>query len=157
MRFLRFCIVGLAGFIVEAVVLTVATNACDVGPFWARGISFPVAVSVTFTLNRQWSFTDADQQPIVNAFVAYLGVQSTGLLCNLLIYSAAITLLPALFNAPITALIIASGAALIVNYVGSRRLVFKPVRALATCSDASLPGIGPDHQDPKQPPRSGGH
>jgi len=125
MNFLRFCVVGGAGFIAEAGALAVLTSNFSIGPFWSRWISFPIAVYLTFILNRQWSFAASARLPFLRSLLAYLGVQGVGLLCNLFVYSAAIILLPSPFNAPVIALTIAASAALLVNFAGSSRLVFK--------------------------------
>jgi putative flippase GtrA len=149
MKFFRFCVVGAAGFIVEAGLLTIIVDNFILGPFWARWISFPTAVIITFALNRHWSFADSPRQPILSSLAAYLGVQSAGLLCNLLVYTAAIAFLPAPFNEPITALAVAAGVALLVNYVGSKKLVFEQSR-MARFTNAGAPRSPSEHADLRQ-------
>jgi hypothetical protein len=54
----------------------------------------------------------------------YLAVQGIGFLCNLAVYTVAIFTLRAPFNAPLFCLAIASFAGLVINYAGTKHLVF---------------------------------
>ena len=124
-RFLRFCVVGGAGFAVDAAVLVALVHGFGVDPILARVFSFSIAVVVTFELNRGWSFGAIRQQRLFTALATYLAVQGVGFLCNLAVYTAAIFTLPAPFNAPLFCLAIASLAGLVINYAGARHLVFR--------------------------------
>jgi putative flippase GtrA len=122
-RFLRFCIVGGAGFMVDAIVLLALILGFALNPILARVFSFGIAVLFTFELNRRWVF-GAREKHLVAAFTSYLGVQCAGFLCNLGVYTLAILGMPPPYNAPLLSLVVASGFALIVNYTGAKHLVF---------------------------------
>ena len=123
-RFLRFCLVGVAGFVADAGVLKLLVHLTGANPIAARLPSFAFAVLVTFELNRRWAFGAIRHGSILAAFAAYVSVQGVGFLSNLAVYTALILWLPAPFDAPLLCLAIASVAALLVNYSGARRLVF---------------------------------
>ena len=89
--FLRFGVVGSIGFAVDAAVLLALVHGFGVDPVIARVFSFSIAVTVTFELNRNWSFGAIRQQRLLAAFATYLGVQGAGLLLNLAVFSAANT------------------------------------------------------------------
>jgi putative flippase GtrA len=111
--FLRFSAVGAAGSVVKA------------DPIAARLLSFGVAVTVTFHFNRRWALGAVRHGSAYAAFATYLSVQSVGLLCNIITYTALILLLPETIITPLVCVAFASAAALFVNYGGVRRLVFK--------------------------------
>src|SRR2546423_510705 len=61
---LRFGVVGVIGFVVDAAVLTAAI-ALGLGPWLGRALSYLVAATTTFALNRAWTFRSAAQaQPV---------------------------------------------------------------------------------------------
>ena len=122
-RFLRFCVVGSVGFVTDASLLMGLVHGLAVDPILARVFSFGVAVLLTFELNRHWAFGPPNQHLLV-AFASYMGIQGVGFLCNFAIYTIAILTLPAGYNGPLFALVVASGVALIVNYAGLRHIVF---------------------------------
>jgi putative flippase GtrA len=123
-RFLRYCVVGAAGFITDAAVLLALAHGFAMNPLLARVFSFSLAVMLTFALNQHWTFEGGTRRGLIASFVAYLGVQGVGFVCNAAIYAIAILALPPPFNAPLFSLAIASGVALAVNYGGARKLVF---------------------------------
>ena len=54
-----------------------------------------------------------------------MSVQSVGLLCNIITYTALILLLPETIITPLVCVAFTSATALFVKYSGVRRLVFK--------------------------------
>jgi putative flippase GtrA len=123
--FLRFSAVGVIGFFVDAGLLLFLVHAFKADPIAARLLSFGVAVTVTFHFNRRWALGAMRHGSAYAAFATYLGVQSVGLLCNIIIYTALILLLPETGITPLLCVAVASATALFVNYSGVRRLVFK--------------------------------
>jgi len=120
--FLRFCIVGGIGFIVDATVLLTLIHGFSGHPILSRFFSFAVAVAVTFELNRAWTFGSLRLQHLPSAFASYVGVQGVGFICNLAVYALAFWLLQL---PPFFCLVIASAVALVINYLGAKRLVFR--------------------------------
>jgi putative flippase GtrA len=55
-RFLRFAMVGGAGFLIDAGLLFVLHHRAGLDPFLARSISLPVAAFSTWRLNRRVTF-----------------------------------------------------------------------------------------------------
>lgn len=129
--FKRFCAVGGIGFLVDAGLLTVLTSIFGFGSLTARAISVPVAVLVTYALNRYWAFASLKAPPFLRGLLAYAHVQALSLAVNLAVYTAGIKLLPRPFDHPTLSLVIASATAMALTYAGTRRFVF-PHRAVAS-------------------------
>jgi putative flippase GtrA len=120
-RVLRFGVVGFGGFLVDAGILALITEAMHVNPFAGRAVSVPVAIVFTFMCNRSWSFASAKKQAIGRSFSSYVSTQGAGLVCNLMVYSAALLVVAH----PLGALVVSSAAAMVVNYLGARLWVFQ--------------------------------
>jgi hypothetical protein len=58
-QFLRFGLVGTAGFMVDAAALT-AAMALGLGPYGGRVVSYLAAATFTWAMNRRFTFADAD-------------------------------------------------------------------------------------------------
>jgi putative flippase GtrA len=123
MQFLRFCLVGAVGFIVDASILLGLTWS-GVSPIQARIFSFAVAVLATWLLNRNWTFPNGKRSKW-REFLGYLGVQSTGLAVNMVVYLGVLMLSEHPEKLAFFALLIASGVALSVNYLGLKWTVFQ--------------------------------
>lgn len=120
-----YAVVGGIGFLVDAGVLHFLLATTGMGPVGARLVSFPIALAVTFFLNRQLVFAGS-RHSLAVAIPAYVGVQGVGYLVNMAIYSVLVFSAPWPLSHPLVALAVASGIALFVNYIGARRIVFTP-------------------------------
>lgn len=119
---LGFGIVGSIGFLVEASVLQVL-YVLGVPPFWGRFVSFPVAVVITWQLNRNFTFK---ARPPGQAGAAwYVAGQLLGALINLGVFVGAMKIWPALQDWPVVPLALGSGVAMVFNFCWSRAVVFR--------------------------------
>lgn len=120
-RFLRFCGVGMVGFMVDAG-LTLASMGL-VPPMLGRIPAFLTASLVTYTLNRRLTF--GHNGHFLKGWLHYLMAGIVGVLLNYAAYAAT---LAAFGTSQIVALLgIALGSAigLAFNYWASSRLVFR--------------------------------
>jgi putative flippase GtrA len=80
-QFVRY---GLVGILSNAIgyLLYLALTACGISPKTAMSALFALAIAVTFSLNRNWSF--AHRGSIGHTAWRYLSVYGTGFLLNLL-------------------------------------------------------------------------
>lgn len=120
----RFGLVGGIGFVVDASVLQILVSKVHWSPYSARILSFGLAVTVTFALNRLWTFRHRRISSKTAAYARYLLVQGTGALINLMVFYLCLSLIPSLRAWPILALAIGSGVALLFTFSASRHLVF---------------------------------
>ncbi|MBL0925769.1 MAG: GtrA family protein [Sphingomonadaceae bacterium] len=126
--FIRFAITGAAGFAVDAATLSLLLATTGLGPYFSRALSFPVALGITWYLNRIWTFERTDQARLPQS-ARYVMVQLLGAAFNFAIFALCISIGPPVFGRfPIIALAIASAAAMILNFVGSRHWAFSGER-----------------------------
>ena len=119
----RFAAVGAFGFLVDGGVLTALTGV--LGPYWARLPSFASAVTVTWLLNRRFTFRSGGRRKAAEGTL-YTAVQTAGALANLGTYAAVMQVAPALADWPMLPLAVGAIAGMVVNFLGSSRLVFAP-------------------------------
>lgn len=126
-RVAKYAVVGGLGFAVDGGVLSLLTHAFGMDPFIARLISFALALTATWLLNRGWTFADRAERPPAQA-ARYVAVQVTGGLANYLCYAGLLLAIPALQQLPIIALAFGSAVGLVVNYAGALLFVFPEKR-----------------------------
>jgi putative flippase GtrA len=119
-RALRFCVVGTTGLILDGGLLKLMILG-SINPIVARSGSASIAIVLTFLLNKTWTFAEPTESSTPRLFRAYLRVQGLGFLCNLMVFAIILAMIPS----PIVALIISSGAAMVVNYLGLRFWAFR--------------------------------
>ena len=124
-RFIRFCFVGGIGFLTDAGILSLLVYLAEVDPYLARGVSFPIAVTVTWYLNRCVTFAMPSSTDKKREWGIYFIVNSIGAGINFLIYSFLLYSIEYMYIYPIVALAIASIIALFFNYYSSKILVFR--------------------------------
>jgi len=125
-HFLRFGMVGVAGFAVDYAGLHSLVAFAGMNPYAARFISFPIAVLATWLLNRSFTFRGPSAHGPVRQAVYYVMVQSTGGVANIAVYSAALVLAPVLQHYLPIALAFGSAAGLCVTFAGSKYIAFRP-------------------------------
>ena len=86
-QFLRFCIVGTVGFLVDAAGLYVIVSWFSVGPFVGRIISYVIAATVTWTLNRSYTFKIAGRgAQLHHEWIIYVLTNGVGAIVNYFVY-----------------------------------------------------------------------
>jgi putative flippase GtrA len=122
--FPAFVVVGTVGFAVDATILAILVHGYGWGDYTARLISFAVAVTVTWLLNRRFVFSDSRTTNRRSEYTRYLAVQGTGMAINFLTYGLCIATNETMDRWPVIALAVGSIVALLFNYVGARAFVF---------------------------------
>lgn len=127
-RFVRFSLVGIVGFGVDASVLALCLR-LGFGVYDGRLISYLVAATTTWWLNRRFTFTGAaDAKPALQ-WTKFLAVNAVGGAVNYCVYAVLVTWLPLAAAYPTLGVAAGSLAGLAFNFLGSRRLVFPDSRA----------------------------
>ncbi len=121
----RFGLVGAVGFAVDGGLLQLLVAWAGWGPIDARLVSFPAAVLATWWLNRRVTFAGRDGGSLLGSLLRYLGVSVVGTAVNFGIYSALVLGSAAMAAQPIVPFAIASAAALVFNYLGSKHFAFR--------------------------------
>lgn len=117
-----FAVAGVLGFVVDVGVLY---GAMALGAGWIVGrlLSFVAAAYSTWRFNRRFTFA-ATASPW-REWWRYLASMTGGMLVNFLVYSLALSLLPAAWWAPGLAVACGSVAGMAVNFVSAKLFVFK--------------------------------
>lgn len=122
---LRFGVVGVVGFVVDASVLTLGLLV-GAGPWLGRVLSYLAAATVTFSLNRAWTFRTAERsRPVAQDWGLFLLVNLVGFSCNYGTYAALIGGVPFMRDLPVLAVAAGSLAGMAGNFLLSRRYVFR--------------------------------
>ena len=119
-----FAIVGAIGFLIDAGILTVLMTGYGLDHYTARAISFTVAVTSTWYLNRRWVFDRAATPMSRQEYLSYVVVQVIGAAINLLVFVVAIELFAELARVPVIPLAMGAALALLFNFGASSRFVF---------------------------------
>ncbi len=126
----RFGVVGVIGFVVDGGLLyLLLLQSFD--PYLARAITFPTAVTVTWYLNRRWTFA-ARGAPAGKGrdYWRYVLVQVVGAASNYAVYAVILLFVSHTPAHALGALALGALAGLVVNFAGSRWWVFvDPQRA----------------------------
>lgn len=123
-RFTRFALAGGIGFIIEAAIITWLVVGLGLDVYLARLISFSVAVTATWSINRNFAFAGLQQQRKGREYSSYFLVQIAGAAVNLGVFAVVIALYPKLRAMPVIPLAVGAIVALAFNFTASRVWVF---------------------------------
>ena len=123
-QFFRFLSVGAMGFVVDGVLLTaLMQSGWKILP--ARLVSFISAVTLTWLLNRLWTFRLNKNVEVRREYASYIATQIIGALINFSIFFALIEFHPSLKDIPLIPLAFGAVVSLVSNYIISKIYVFK--------------------------------
>lgn len=120
----RFGISGVAGFIVDAGIVLLFTLKCGLGPIVAQGIAFTVAVTVTWLINRNWTFAEHASERWLHEWTRYVAVNSIGAAVNNGVYAILVLTVVLFSKTPVLAVAAGSMAGMVFNFTFTRRNVF---------------------------------
>jgi dolichol-phosphate mannosyltransferase len=124
-EFVKFCLVGFTGLVVDTAVLVSLVDYLDLDPRFAAIFSFATAVSWNYLFNRIWAFESGRSTPIARSYVFFISISLGGLgvriaVMHLLIEYAGMGEKPWY----ILASLIGIAAATVFNFLGSRYVAF---------------------------------
>ena len=120
----EFVVVGGIGFVVDAIILSTLIHLLDVNPYLARLFSFSGAVTVTWLLNRVWTFSRTMTAKKGSEYTRYIMVQTCGWVINFSVYAICISVSDIMIAFPVLALAVGSIVAATFNFLGARHFVF---------------------------------
>jgi len=128
---ISFGLVGLAGFIVDASILILSASV--LGLYWGRVFSFLIAATVTWFLNRNFTFiqpstASLESSKIVQEYFSYLVLMLWGAAVNYLAYVIVLRSLTSTV-APLLGVAIGSAAGMVVNFFSARRILVRSNRS----------------------------
>ena len=128
-RLVWFAISGGSGFVADAGLLALLIAYTPLGPYSARVLAIGFAMTVTWLINRTFTFGRSRHSLAVEG-ARYGSVAIAMALFNYAIYAGLLFIFPEL--PPVIAVAIASGIAMVFSYLGYARLVFGAAGAPAS-------------------------
>jgi putative flippase GtrA len=122
-QFLRFGVVGTAGFVVDAAVVYGFRG--WLGLYGAGALSYLFGVFTTWGLNRIWTFRGMSTTAAHRQFVQFAIVCSLGFVLNRGTYFTLVTISPLCAAQPIWAVAAGALAGMFINFGLARALVFR--------------------------------
>ena len=119
-----FAVAGTLGFLTHATILTALVRGLGVPAYPAWFPAFLVAVTVTYTVNRGWTFRARAGGDRVREYARYVLLQSGGAALNNVTYAAALWAHPLFRDQPVVALAFGCLAGMVANYLSARHLAF---------------------------------
>lgn len=113
---------------IDGAILTALVASAGWMPWEGRAVSFPVAVSVTWWLNRRMAFKGRGMSDRRTEYAGYVGVQLLGAAINLAVFGLCLRAMPWLAKWPLIPLAIGAAVALVFNFVGARFTVYRRSR-----------------------------
>jgi len=126
-QFLRFGVIGAAGFVVDVGVLYLMRKA-GLDLYSARGVSFIAAASFTWLGNRAFTFATGARPAgrLTAEWFVYLGAMTAGGLLNYGTYAVLVTVYALFREHPWLGVAGGTAAGLLVNFFFARRILYRP-------------------------------
>ena len=128
-RFSRFLGVGAIGFVVDFGVFAFAIEVLSLAPIPARLIAFISAATLTWALNRRYTFADRASAGRTSELGRYALSSAVAGAANLAVYSVILFIFGAAWPIPYLALAIGVGAGLLINFGLYNKIVFRKPHA----------------------------
>lgn len=120
---IRFCISGVAGFIVDYGVTSLLSLLMT--PYLARVPAFICATLTTWQLNRRYTFKGQTRyKSAIREYVHYTILMLFGLVANYIVYAVTISRLGRSSGALLAGVAFGSIAGLVINYTTSKKIIF---------------------------------
>ena len=139
-QFLRFGLVGVAGYAVDATVLTTLVELLAIDPYSARVLSFLCAATTTWGLNRRFTFARNPVRRPGGEWLGFLAVSLGGAAINYGTYVLVLLFWPLALNYPAIGAACGALAGFLFNFPASKHLVFR----------TGLPAPSPTHNGNNQ-------
>jgi putative flippase GtrA len=120
-----FVLAATVGFALDAGVLTLLVRGFHWNPWHGRFVSFPLAVTATWLLNRRYAFRGAAEGDRRLEFAGYWAIQLVGAGVNLAVFGLCLRAAPALQRWPFIAVAVSGIAAMVVNFALARTTLYR--------------------------------
>ncbi len=122
-QFLKFGVVGTFGFVVDTAVVYALRY--QLGLYGAGLVAFVVAATANWVMNRLWTFRGQGSLPVHREWARYMVTNLAGFVLNRGTYALLVTFVALAAEQPVLAVAAGSIAGMGVNFVLSRRMVFR--------------------------------
>ncbi len=122
-QFLKFGVVGVAGFVVDTSVVYALRY--RLGLLGAGLVAFVVAATANWVMNRLWTFRGQGNAPLHIEWARYMMANLGGFVLNRGTYAVLVTFVAVCADQPVLAVAAGSIAGMGINFVLSRTMVFR--------------------------------
>ena len=122
-QFMKFGSVGTVGFLVDTAVVYALRR--ELGLYVAGLLSYLVAASVTWALNRTWTFRGRGEGPAHHQWVRSLVANLGGFTLNRSAYALLVTFVPLCAEQPVLAVAAGAIVGMFLNFGLARTVVFR--------------------------------
>lgn len=122
-QFLMFGCVGTVGFLADTA--TVYALRYSLGLYGAGAVAYGSGATVTWLLNRLWTFRGKGSGPAHRQWARFLLVNTGGFVLNRGTYAALVTFVPVCAAEPVLAVAAGALAGMFLNFSLSRAMVFR--------------------------------
>ena len=123
-QLIRFGISGVVGFLADAGIVALCTQSVGVRPIPAQVVAFSVAVTVTWLINRHWTFAEHASERWVQEWLRYIAANSLGAAVNNGVFAVLILTTTQFRRIPVLAVAIGSLAGMGFNFLSSKNFIF---------------------------------
>ena len=120
----RFGISGVAGFVVDAGIVLLVTRVLGLGPIVAQVIAFTVAVTVTWLINRHWTFAEHSSENWLHEWTRYVAANSVGAAVNNGVYVILVLTVALFSKTPVLGVAVGSVAGMGFNFSSSKNFLY---------------------------------
>lgn len=124
-RFLKFSGIGIVSFSIDVLAFQAALSLAGMSPYTARVVSFVVATSAAWWLNRTFTFHDADNGRPDLQWARFFAANLVGGAINYAVFAIMIATLLIAAAHPVLALAAGSLCGVFFNFTAYRRYVFR--------------------------------
>jgi putative flippase GtrA len=124
-RFLKFSGIGVAAFLIDVIVFQGVLSLSTASLYLARLISFVVATTAAWLLNRTFTFRDATGTRPLLQWARFFGANLVGGSVNYAVFVLAIAMVPLAAAFPVLALAAGSVSGVAFNFTAYQRYVFR--------------------------------
>ncbi len=124
-RFLKFSGIGIVSFSIDVLAFQAALSLGGMSPYTARLVSFVVATSAAWWLNRTFTFHDADNGRPDLQWARFFAANLVGGAVNYAVFVVVIAAFPIARAHPVLALAAGSLSGVFFNFTAYRRYVFR--------------------------------
>lgn len=127
-QFLRFCCVGVIGFVADAGSLHLLIkwlSELGIGIYSGRFLSYLIAASVTWVLNRRYTFQAKVNKANGKEWTVYVAANAIGAAINYGCYAITVSSLEVAQDMPAIGVAVGSVAGLGFNFIANRYFVFR--------------------------------
>ncbi len=123
-QFISFAMVGVVGFLVDAGALQIAL-VVGLGLYLGRVVSYLMAASATWLLNRRYTFKGASEGSAWSEWARFVLSQLSGATVNLTVYGLLVYSSPFVARNPVIGVALGSIAGMLINFIAARSFAFR--------------------------------